>query len=66
MSFPAFPHRLNQNKIQESIQILEDIIKIQPTFKNAYTNLFTILDKKFTLGRVLDADAFNRYLNGGG
>ena len=24
------------------------------------------LDKKFTLGRVLDADAFNKYLNGGG
>jgi hypothetical protein len=23
-------------------------------------------DKKFTLGRVLDADAFNKYLNGGG
>ena len=56
------------------VKTLKNILQKNPeVFKKFQRDVLTDLnekvfklDKKFTLGRVLDADAFNRYLNGGG
>ena len=56
------------------VRTLKNILQKNPeVFKKFQRDVITDLnekvfklDKKFTLGRVLDADAFNRYLNGGG
>jgi hypothetical protein len=56
------------------VRTLKNILQKNPeVFKKFQRDVLTDLnekvfklDKKFTLGRVLDADAFNKYLNGGG